>query len=108
MPFSFVHLEQTFAKMSVPTRDMLRATKEISVGSDVGFIKICQHVFLLLVSDNTLESFMLRHIYISVHSFSSIYWSKNVLNTIVQKGGRQIIYPRDFYHCKICKVTLRN
>ena len=36
------------------------------------------------------------YIYISVHSFSSIYWSKNVLNTIVQKGGRQIIYPIHF------------
>jgi len=36
MPFSFVHLEETFAEMSVPTCDMLRATKQISVGSDVG------------------------------------------------------------------------
>jgi len=39
-----VHVEQTFAKMSVPTCDMLRVTKQIFMESDVGFIKICQHV----------------------------------------------------------------
>jgi len=49
-----MHLEQTFAKISVPTFDMLRATKQISMGSDVGFIKICHHVSVTCWYQTTL------------------------------------------------------